>query len=150
MTMIQTRASGTSAQYDTRLNKWLETPVDGLSSINTANVAGALYYIIAETIDRKTGYNPDTCERKNQVKYIQFYTVTYCNPDAALWWFNQREAGVKGDPEGYSFGEFGHYLAFDEGTCRSSGRNARFCNYLGGTDNQPNLGPFVGWQGLCL
>ena len=141
--IIMTRASGTKASLT---NGTWSTPY-GLSTVNTASLQGALKYVITETIDLNDGYTNATegkCYRKNAVSYIHFYRFTVCNPDAALWWFNVRGAGYGGDKEAYNFGEFGQYLTMDDGKCHDS----KFCDYLHGTDNRPDLGPFVGWQNV--
>lgn len=146
--LIMTRASGSIATFTN--GSW--STAYGLSSVNSASVQGAFKFIMSETIDKDTGYtnitdDADGCYRKNYVSYIHFYNVSFCNPNEALWWFNTgtgyRPADYANDTEAYSFGEYGHYLTFDNGACD---KNSPFCSYLNGDNNSPILGPFVGWQ----
>ena len=105
---------------------------------------GALKYIITEAIDIHTGATNDTngCRRKNEINYIHFYKVTFCNPDAALWWFNPSRPSGYMNFLGFDTKEFGDYLTFDKGQCHDNTN----CKMLHGEEGHPDLGPWVGIQ----
>lgn len=143
MKLLMTRASGSEASYNASTNTW--ATAYPLSSVNTANMAGALKYVLTETIDYDTGVTnttDDGCSRKNGVQYIHFYEFTICNPDNALWWFNYREGGSWNDSASYNEGEYGKYVTFDSGKCHGS----PYCRTFHGDSGAPKLGPFVGFQ----
>lgn len=112
-------------------------------NVNTANVLGALKYIMTETIDLNTGVQQ--CTRKNGVAYIDFYLWTVCQPANALWWFSNLKPDKYGDTPQYNYRGFGQYLTFDDGACNN---DQQYCKYINGnqTADVPKLGNFIGWQ----
>ena len=133
VTLLMTHASSVAATF--RNDEW--TLPGGLSTVNTANIAGALQYIMLEAIDSTTGYvrSGNRCTRKNGIAYIHFLEVTFCNPDPTLSWFNQGSS---------KFSEYGQFLPMQAGVCHSD----PYCATLHGFNDAPNLGPYVGFRDM--
>lgn len=124
--LVMTRASGSRPTYSSSTGRLeLKYPP---SSVNMANIHGALKYVQTETIDNATGYQ--RCERKNKVSQILFFNVTVCNPDPSIAYFNAPP---------HDFNEFGAFLSMDNGQCHAQDT---YCSQLEWTA----LGPFVGFQ----
>lgn len=123
--VVMTRASGASAVYHNDTGR-LE-PRFPPSSVNMASVEGALKYVQSETIDHVTGYAQ--CRRKNDVAFIHFYEVEFCNSDESIKKFQQQ------------FQEYGFFLTMDAGACHDN----KYCSNLVKSGN-PYMGPFVGFQ----
>ncbi|EGZ08668.1 hypothetical protein PHYSODRAFT_524284, partial [Phytophthora sojae] len=122
-----------SAYYDTFDDKYRAV----LDTVNMASVEGALKYVQAECINASVITD---CERKNNIKYVVFYQVTFAQPDAAMEYYanatNEYDFAVEHCP----------FMPMDGGQCGplSDGSFPAVCNQYIGTGGQPDLGFCVG------
>ncbi|OQS06613.1 hypothetical protein THRCLA_20337 [Thraustotheca clavata] len=104
-----------------------------LDTVNLASVEGVLKYVQSECIASPT----DQCQRKNKVKNIVFYDITFAQPNATLAAFGTNTN---------VYPEYGPYLAMDSGACTATSGSTlpTECLEYNGLNGTINLGSFVG------